>query len=390
MLRKIAVIVACATLLGVSACSGSDKGSGTGAPATSTAVSAGSTPTVASSVKPHPADTTWLCRPGAKNDPCTTDESITQITADGTGTVEHPKPASDPKIDCFYVYPTVSTQDAAVANLDIDPEEIAVAEAQASRFSQVCRVFAPMYRQRTIPGIFGKKATDAESAYAYDDVKNAWEDYLANDNDGRGVILIGHSQGSFVLTELIAKQIETDPATRRLIVSAMLLGGNVTVPVGKKVGGSFQQVPECTADTQTGCVVAYSTFSGTPVENAAFGKAKDGQQVICTNPAALGGGSAALHPAFVTGESLLGSVDLGDVKVATPWVGYPGLFTGECRSNATHSWLQITAHRSGPDDARPVLAEPLGPTWGLHLVDVNIAMDDLVALAGKQADAYMK
>jgi hypothetical protein len=388
MRRKIAVIVLCAAFLGVSACSGSDSGSDASRVTQTTASVAAST-TVGSSVKPHAADTTWLCRPGSDDDPCTTDESITQIAGDGARNVEHPKPATNPKVDCFYVYPTVSTQDAAVASLTIDPEEIAVAKAQASRFSKVCRVFAPMYRQRTIPGIFGKQATDAESAYAYDDVKNAWEDYLANDNDGRGVILIGHSQGSFVLTELIADEIETDPASRKLLVSAMLLGGNVTVPDGKKVGGSFQHVPECTDDTQTGCVVAYSTFSGTPVEGAMFGKAKAGQQVICTNPAALGGGSAALHPAFVTGESLLGSVDLGDTDVDTPWVGYPGLFTGECRSNATHTWFQITAHRSGPDDTRPKLAEPLGPTWGLHLVDVNIAMDDLVALAGKQADAYL-
>ena len=329
-----------------------------------------------------------LCGPAHPPTPPPTPRGAVLTAAHGSTTVEAATATDDPPVDCFYVYPTVSTQDTAVANLDIDPEQIAVAKAQASRFSQVCRVFAPMYRQRTIPGIFGEKATAAESAYAYDDVKNAWEDYLANDNDGRGVILIGHSQGSFVLTELIAKQIETDPATRRLIVSAMLLGGNVTVPDGKKVGGSFQHLPECTADTQTGCVVAYSAFSGTPVEGARFGKAEDGRHVVCTNPAALGGGSAALHPAFVTGESLLGSVDLGDVKVSTPWVGYPGLFTGECRSNATHTWLQITAHRSGPDDTRPELAEPLGPTWGLHLVDVNIAMGDLVALAGKQADAY--
>ncbi|HET8931219.1 MAG TPA: DUF3089 domain-containing protein, partial [Acidimicrobiales bacterium] len=298
MIRKILVALGFVAVVTLAACSGSDSGSNsTSAPTTETSATTAST---RSSVKPHAADTTWLCRPGS-DDVCSTDESITQIAADGERNVERPKPAADPKVDCFYVYPTVSTQDAAVANLDIDPEELAVAKAQASRFSQVCRVFAPMYRQRTISGIFGKKATAEESAYAYDDVKNAWEDYLANDNDGRGVILIGHSQGSFVLTELIANEIEIDPATRKLLVSAMLLGGNVTVPDGKDVGGSFAHVPVCTEGSQTGCVVAYSAFSDTPVDDAAFGGAKDGNHVVCTNPAALGGGSAELHPAFVTG-----------------------------------------------------------------------------------------
>lgn len=385
MIRKLLAVLCCLAVSGVTACSGS----GSNGQATPTSTPGVTTTTAApTSVKPHAADTTWLCRPDGDDDPCDADESITEITADGTKTVQHPEPAAKPPIDCFYVYPTVSTQSTPVANLDIDPAQIAVAKAQASRFSQVCRVFAPMYRQRTISGIFGGKATAAESKYAYDDVRNAWEDYLANDNDGRGVILIGHSQGSFVLTKLIADQIENDPAIRKRLVSAMLLGGNVTVPDGKEVGGSFTHIPVCTKATQTGCVVAYSAFGDTPVEHAMFGKATDGMHVVCTNPAALGGGAAELHPAFVTGESLLGSVDLGTAEVDTPWVGYPGLFTGECRSNATHTWFQITAHRTGPDDTRPELAEPLGPTWGLHLVDMNIAMGDLVALAGDQARAY--
>ncbi|HEY7948814.1 MAG TPA: DUF3089 domain-containing protein [Acidimicrobiales bacterium] len=49
-------------------------------------------------------------------------------------------PAKDPPIDCFYVYPTVSAQPAVNADLTVDPEETAVAVAQASRFSTACRI----------------------------------------------------------------------------------------------------------------------------------------------------------------------------------------------------------------------------------------------------------
>lgn len=363
---RFVAICATALLLGASACSGSGS--------TSKATEA--------------TGTVWLCKPGDTPDPCRANQAITEIAADGTRTVEHPRPAANPKIDCFYVYPTVSTQKTPVANLDIDPEETAVARAQASRFSSVCRVFAPVYRQRTLSGLFNRKIPADEAALAYDDVKAAWADYLAHDNDGRGVILLGHSQGSFVLTRLISEVIEKNPASLKLLVSAMLLGGNVTVPDGKDVGGSFEHVPVCTKASQTGCVIAYSSFSGTPPANAMFGGASTGSHVVCTNPAALGGGAATLEPAFVSGQSLLGSVDLGADKVATPWVGFPGLFTGECRSNATHTWLQVTENRTGADDPRPTLAEPLGPTWGLHLVDVNIALGDLVHLAEREADAY--
>ena len=56
-------------------------------------------------------------------------------------------------IDCFYVYPTVSEQEGPNANLEIEPQEKQIAIDQASRFSQSCRVFAPMYRQLTLKAI---------------------------------------------------------------------------------------------------------------------------------------------------------------------------------------------------------------------------------------------
>ena len=41
---------------------------------------------------------------------------------------------------------------------------------------------------------------------AYNDVLDAWNYYLKNDNGGRGVVLVGHSQGSGVLTQLITQR----------------------------------------------------------------------------------------------------------------------------------------------------------------------------------------
>lgn len=384
------IITICAAALLAASCS---SGSGSAAKSTTSSGNATSTSSAPTTAGPgvKKSTTVWLCKPGTKPDPCRNDTpttaATTAIAADGTATVTNPKLATDPQVDCFYVYPTVSYQKTAVANLDIDPEEIAVANAQAARFSQVCDVYAPMYRQRTIGGIFGGKATPAESAYAFDDVKAAWEDYLANDNKGRGVILIGHSQGSFMLTELIATEIDTKPDVRKLLVSALLLGGNVTVPSGKDVGGSFKHVPVCAADDQTGCVVAYSAFANQPPEGSLFGHGGDGNQVVCTNPAALGGGKATLHNAFPVGASLLGGV--GDVKdtVKTPWVSYTDLFTGECTTVGDYTWLQIDDVRSA-GDGRPELKESPGPKWGLHLYDMNIAMGDLVSLAGSQAAAW--
>ena len=51
------------------------------------------------------------------------------------------------------MYPTVSDQKTGNANLHIDPEERSIALYQAARYSQYCKVYAPMYRQVTLAGI---------------------------------------------------------------------------------------------------------------------------------------------------------------------------------------------------------------------------------------------
>jgi hypothetical protein len=93
------------------------------------------------------AHTVWLCQPGVAPDPCTPGLSTTVYSPTlAPLRVEHPQAVKDPKIDCFYVYPTVSDQKTPLANLHIDPEERSIALYQAARYSQYCRVYAPPAR----------------------------------------------------------------------------------------------------------------------------------------------------------------------------------------------------------------------------------------------------
>lgn len=271
------------------------------------------------------------------------------------------------------------------ANLAIEPAEVGVAVAQASRFSQVCRVFAPIYRQGTIASIASRSADSGN--VAFNSLLAAWKDYLARYNDGRGIVLIGHSQGSFILRRLIAKNIEPDAALRARIVSAVLLGGNVLVPAGKDVGGDFKYLAACRSASQIGCVIAFSTFDQTPPANTIFGKAPPGQQVLCTNPAALGGGSGPIDPFFPTKR--MNSVISFDTQpgVTTTWVSYPDLFTAQCLDTDGVSRLEVTDVRK-PGDNRPKLVDAIGPTWGLHVYDGNIALGNLVSIVQAEAGAY--
>jgi hypothetical protein len=346
----------------------------------------------------------WLCRPGQPDDPCTSSLTATIVPESGPTSVERPADAAHPGIDCFYVYPTVSTQSGALANLHIDPTETAVARSQASRFSQACRVFAPVYPQLTLGAIL-KPAdlTAANLATAYNGVATAWDDYLAHDNDGRGVVVIGHSQGAAMLIALLRRKVDGDPAVRRHLVSAIILGGNVTVPIGKTVGGSFEHIPACTSTTETGCVIAYSSFDQQPPPNSLFGRPGAGVsglspgastatadlQVLCVNPASPSGAVAALMPFFPSTQTVkgLGSEAAAAPKASTPWITEPDLYTGQCQYQDGASWLQVTApiHHG---DTRPIVMQTIGPTWGLHLVDVNIALGNLVSMVGDEARAY--
>jgi len=403
----IAVVVATVMATAVLAsCSSSSSSSGASTPSTAAGPSTrtGSGSTVASGSEP--TSPVWLCRPGQPDDPCTANLDTTVFQANGTTTTQSESPAKDPPIDCFYVYPTVSAQKTVNADLTVDPEETAVAVAQASRFSTVCRIYAPMYPQLTLSSISGGATGSvyvSALTTAYAGVLSAWQYYLAHYNQGRGVVFIGHSQGSGMLVRLLRSQVDSSPPVRKHLVSALLLGGNVTVPVGKTMGGDFQHIPACASNSQTGCVVAYSMFLDPPPAGALFGRVgggvssmsgvapTEGLQVLCTNPASLARPSVAggLQPYAPTSPfpGPLGAFYKPLPGVPTPWASYPDLYTGRCESSGGATWLQID-RTVIPGDTRPSVSQTLGPTWGLHLEDINLAVGNLVSLVKDQAAAY--
>ena len=339
------------------------------------------------------ARTVWLCQPGHSPDPCNVGLSTTVFSPTlHKLKVIHPARVKKPAIDCFYVYPTVSDQSTPLANLNIDPEERSVALYQAARYSQYCRVFAPMYRQVTLSGLFSGKVTAKQQQVPLSDVRAAFATYLHSYNHGRGFVLIGHSQGSFVLEQLIAKDIDRKPAVRKRLVSALLFGGNVLVKRRKGIGGTFQHVPACRSATQLGCVIAFSTFDQIPPANSLFGRTNvAGQQVLCTNPAALGGGAADVDPVFPaqhfaggtqTGSSIT-ALKLTQPTASTTWVSEPGAYRAQCSSAGGANVLEIHA-LGGAQTPQPAP----DATWGLHLLDANVALGNLVSVVHSEADAY--
>jgi len=346
----------------------------------------------------------WLCRPG-RADACAVDLTTTVVAANGKLKRESFRADARAPIDCFYVYPTVSLDKSPNSDMQAGDEERRVIRSQFARFAKQCRTFAPLYRQVTLTSL---RATIAgqpmavDRALAYNDVRDAWNHYLAHDNAGRGVVLLGHSQGSGLLTQLIRNEIDGKPVQARL-VSALLLGTNLPVPRGRDVGGAFQHVPLCRSSKQVGCVVTYASFRSNvpPPATSRFGRVTgDGLKAGCANPAALAGGSGPLH-AYLSAAApgLASAAEPGPwvaagKKIETPFVSVPGLLTAACVENESGSYLEVTVH-GDPKDPRTddivgdvMTNGQVQPSWGLHLIDVNLTMGNLLELVAEQSKAY--
>lgn len=349
----------------------------------------------------------WLCLPGVHG-ACDVDLTTTMIAPDGTTQVEKFVRADNPQVDCFYVYPTVSREPRAISDMAAGPEEVSVVAQQFARLGAVCRTFAPLYRQFTLTALAARMRgkpmpmNGIDPKIGYNDVVDAWNYYLKHDNNGRPFVLVGHSQGSGVLIQLIKNEIDGKPIEKRML-SAILMGSRLQVPEGKDVGGDFQATPLCHSAAQLGCAIAYASFRATvpPPPDTFFGRGNaPGLEAACVNPAALGGGSGEAKSYFGRNGSFNGiglATDwLKGKTIETPFVATPGLITAECAKNDVGTYLAITFHG---DPASPrtsdvrgdvIIAGKVQPNWGLHLIDANLFMGNLLDIVRSEEGAYAK
>src|SRR5687768_5563636 len=137
----------------------------------------------------------WLCLPG-RVDICSTPQATSALNPNGYGSTGRSTVAKDPPLDCFYVYPTVSRDSGLNSDL-VMSEEVGAAAAQAARFSSVCKLYAPKYRQMTVGAVVAFSAgQDISSAAvrAYGDVLAACRNFLATRHHNRPFVLIRHTQ----------------------------------------------------------------------------------------------------------------------------------------------------------------------------------------------------
>jgi hypothetical protein len=347
----------------------------------------------------------WLCRPD-RADACAVDLSATSVSNRGSLRREEFRPAAKPKIDCFYVYPTVSLDAGVTSDLNPGAEERRVVAAQFARFASVCRTYAPLYRQVTATALqaalsSGESFPAYRQSLGYGDILAAWRTYMQRDNQGRGVVLIGDGQGADILARLIAEEIEGSPQ-QAYLVSAILTGTTVRVAPNQAVGGTFRSIPLCRSQSQVGCVITYSAYraSAPPVEGAWYGRNGEDGVAACTNPADLKKGEGVADSYFITmvrSWALRADSPIwaGPEKpIGTPYVQTPGLVRTACVRDPGGAYLAVRV-MADPKDAR---ADDIGgdvmlrlraqADAGLAPLNIELHLGDLVETVGHQARAY--
>ena len=321
----------------------------------------------------------WICRPGVDDGTCSANLDAARIDTAGTRTSAPHVVAKDAPVDCFYVYPTASRDTTMYSDLIPDAEEKRSVHGQAARLGARCRLFVPAYHQLTMTALAWVAAhPDPAPGFEipYRDVLAAWKSYLAHDNHGRGVVLVGHSQGAILLKRLIAEEIDGKPAQKFLV--AAYLAGNPDLNAQ-----SFHAVKPCAASDQTGCVIAWSSYLDSYQGPRFFGGTKSGVAPLCVNPAAVGGGRAALAT-YLSKPSFAPPSD-------PPYVELAGQLTAECVADPAGAVLRIHIEPGPAAGLLGVVMERFSPApaWGEHPLDISLVQGNMIDLIGTQAAAWL-
>lgn len=342
--------------------------------------------------EPDYADpTSWACRPDVDGDACDIDLRAVEVLADGSARVVPHVPAGAPQVDCFYIYPTVDLRLGAGLHDDLDDraDQFKTVGIQAARFGEVCRVFAPLYRQVTL-GTYSARERVREACFdvAYEDVLAAFEHYLEHDNEGRGFVLLGHSQGAQIASRLLRERIEGDAGLRARLVVAAPVGWSLGTDAGGLTGGSFSVVPVCRADDELGCALGYRSYAAGndfPVEDD---ERREGVRSVCVHPGDVaGGGPAPLSRSYFPAD--MDAAFPAGVAEMAPFVLYRDLYEAECVDEGDRSALQVRV-RAGDGRVNPIDFEArlVSGTLGTHIYDYHFGLGDLIDQVGIKIAAY--
>jgi hypothetical protein len=331
-----------------------------------------------------------VCLPG-RADVCSGDLDATELQPNGTKATARAErqPGAD-EVDCFYVYPTVDLGLVAANHTDFSNLEPmrSVTVAQAARFGSVCNLYVPLYRQTTIGAYL--RGADGRKPYrevALSDVVDAFVHYMGQYNRGHRIVLVGHSQGAEMVVALLKEFFDSDPDARARLLLAMPIGWPIEVATGKTTGGTFANLPACTASGETGCIVGYRSYDAAQTVDPGDALPSPGHESLCVNPAELVRKNEWFRGATVPTKRANADWLRKIGGVPTPFVVLGDFYTGRCMSGRSgFRYLGVSAaprrgdRRTGPVD---LTNGWLHGSMGFHLLDMQFAQGDLIELVAE-------
>ncbi|QQR96781.1 MAG: DUF3089 domain-containing protein [Sphingobacteriales bacterium] len=220
------------------------------------------------------------------------------------------------KADVFYIHPTTDIYGLKISgntSLDNDrvnkqTDELCI-QYQASVFNAACKVYAPRYQQAVLHNFFARNSDKSKEAFntAYQDIKAAFEYYLKNYNQGRPIVIAGHSQGSMHAARLLKDFFDGKDLHKQLVAAYLI--GYPTFP------NQFQYLKVAEHADSLGAIISYNAFLlGT---DGSFSDAYKGAMVV--NPLSWN----------TTNEFVDASKNLGGIKKNKNEI-FPKLLGAKC------------------------------------------------------------
>lgn len=262
----------------------------------------------------------WYARPGTPGEQLARWQPEYSKDSPATDLPEEPAP---PVYAVFFVHPTSYLErtrwNAPLGDKDAEQRARLFVRGMASPFNHAGQIWAPIYRQATLGAFLVERhEADEARAIAFRDVKQAFDVFLRRTDAAMPIVLVGHSQGSFHLLNLLKERIAGTPLARR-IAAAYVVGWPISVEHDLPLLG----LPACTAAGQAGCVMSWGSYAepadpGDRLHRYADSIGLDGQKrgkgpIVCTNP--LNGGAVADAPASANLGTLKPDADLKDGKL---------------------------------------------------------------------------
>jgi hypothetical protein len=235
----------------------------------------------------------------------------------------------------FFIHPTSFASRTAwndpLTDADARTHAGQYVRAMASSFGDATEIWAPRYRQATL-GAFLTDRPDAREALdlAHGDVLAAFDWFIAHADKHRPIVLVGHSQGAYLLLRLLKERVAGTPLAGR--IAAVYIAG---WPVSKTHDLPLMGLAACSGPAQAGCIMSWQSYGepaapprilpGFVAATALDGGNRLDVPPLCTNP--LTGGAPGAAPASANHGTFAPSEDLASATLR------PGLVPAQCDAN---------------------------------------------------------